>query len=202
MGTGTGTGTGALAPGFRQEIRYESTEGALLLEEKRTVAVYPELAGYRLAMDFRFRAPQDKPVMLERTPRTEQHPWGGYAGLSCRLARNFMNPVITTDKGTRTAEEAHGLPARWCDYSGRLDGARDRWAGIALFDHPDNPRHPSPMLTYDYKDLQFLQAAFLCEAGYRIEPGEELHLRYGVYVHDGPFPAEEAERLAAAAAAI
>jgi hypothetical protein len=41
------------------------------------------------------------------------------------------------------------------------------------------------MLTYDYKDLQFLHAAFLLEKPYVLEKGETLELNYTFYVHDG-----------------
>src|SRR6185436_6837757 len=37
-------------------------------------------------------------------------------------------------------DQAWGKRADWCDYSGPVDG---KTLGIAIFDHPSNPRHPT-----------------------------------------------------------
>jgi hypothetical protein len=42
---------------------------------------------------------------------------------------------------------AWGKPARWVDYSGRIEGQP---VGIAMFDHPANLRHPTPWHARDY----------------------------------------------------
>ncbi|MBO9599457.1 MAG: PmoA family protein [Cohnella sp.] len=174
-------------PGFRQRIAYVTHMGEALLREERTVSVVPlpESDGYLIRWHSEF-APVSGDVTLDRTEATEQSPWGGYAGLSCRMARNYLGPDITTDEGALRAEEAHGRPFRWCDYSGKLDGYLEkRRAGVCLMDAPGNPRHPTRMLTYDYKDMQFLHAAFLYGEPYTLRAGETLTLDYGIFVHDG-----------------
>lgn len=184
-------------PGFRQRIAYVTHEGEALLREERAVSVVPlpESGGYLIRWQGEF-APVSGDVMLDRTEATEQSPWGGYAGLSCRLARNYLGPDITTDAGAFRAEEAHGRPFRWCDYSGKLDGYLEkRRAGICLMDAPDNPRHPTRMLTYDYKDMQFLHAAFLYGEPYTLRAGETLTLAYGLFVHDGAADSATMERI-------
>ncbi|WP_276353298.1 PmoA family protein [Cohnella caldifontis] len=181
--------------GFRTGISYVAEDGVNLLKEKREVSVTEAEEGYLLRWQAEFTA-QELDLILDRTPCTEKEPWGGYAGLSCRLERNFLGPDITTDLGTRLAEEAFGRPFRWCDYTGKLDGYTEaRHAGICLMDHPENPRFPTSFLTYDYKDLQFLSAAFLFHEPYSLRSGESLSLRYALYVHDNKADAVTIERL-------
>ena len=46
---------------------------------------------------------------------------------------------IINSEGHRD-KEAWGKRAAWCDYYGPLNG---QTVGVAIFDHPDNPRHPT-----------------------------------------------------------
>lgn len=171
--------------GFQQSISYVTHEGDTLLKEERTISIAASEGGYLIRWQGAF-TPEGGDVTLNRTEVNERSPWGGYAGLSCRLGRNYLGPVITTDQGVFTAEDAHGQPFNWCDYAGKLDGYLEkRWAGICLMDDPSNPRHPTRMLTYDYKDMQFLHAAFLHGEPYTLRAGETLRLRYAFFVHDG-----------------
>lgn len=171
--------------GFRQDLSYVTYEGKTILKEKREVIVEEESGGYVIHWQGSF-TPTEGDITLDRTENTEQSPWGGYAGLSCRLNRNFLGPIITTDLGELTAEDAFGKSFKWCDYTGKLDGyIEEHFAGVCLFDHPSNLRHPSPKLTYDYKDMQFLSAAFLYDEPYVVKQGETLTLNYTFFVHDG-----------------
>ena len=53
---------------------------------------------------------------------------------------------IVLSTGLRDAE-AWGKRAEWCDYSGPVNG---KTVGIAIFDHPQNPRHPTWWMVRDY----------------------------------------------------
>jgi len=46
---------------------------------------------------------------------------------------------IINSEGQRD-KEAWGKRAAWCDYYGPLNG---KTVGVAIFDHPGNPRHPT-----------------------------------------------------------
>lgn len=60
-----------------------------------------------------------------------------------------------------------------------------------MFDHPDNPRSPSPWYastkadTYGEGWANFVNAAFLWDDPLTIAANEDLDLRYRVIVHDG-----------------
>ena len=53
---------------------------------------------------------------------------------------------IVLRTGLRDAE-AWGKRAAWCDYHGPVNG---KTVGIAIFDHPQNPRHPTWWMVRDY----------------------------------------------------
>lgn len=170
-------GTGA---GLWHELEWVTAQGEPLLHDRRTLIVRPPGAASAYTLDWAFRfTPLVDEVVLERKVE-----WGGYAGLSIRLPRSFLRPQVRNSEGHTTSEETHRARARWTDYAGWIDGlGRKAWAGVAMLDHPRNPRHPTPWLTYDRPGLQFLNAAFLRDEPYVLRRGETLHLAYRLLVH-------------------
>ncbi|MDA1044517.1 MAG: PmoA family protein [Verrucomicrobia bacterium] len=84
---------------------------------------------------------------------------------------------------------AWGKRARWCDYSGPVKG---KTVGIALMDHPQNPRHPAWWHARDYglcAANPFGQSAFENKApgsgDLELAAGESLTFRYRVLIHNG-----------------
>ena len=53
---------------------------------------------------------------------------------------------IVNSAGVRDGQ-TWGKRAEWCDYYGPVEG---RTVGIAIFDHPKNPRHPTWWHVRDY----------------------------------------------------
>jgi hypothetical protein len=87
-------------------------------------------------------------------------------------------------------EEAWGLPARWVDYTGPVDGAL---VGIAMLSHPSSFR-PTPrwhVRTYGlFAANPFGQADFpkpesAKQGAYTIKKGDSITLRYRVLLHRG-----------------
>jgi len=101
---------------------------------------------------------------------------------------------IVTSEGHRDVE-AWGKRAAWCDYSGPVG---NRWMGIAIFDHPGNPRHPTWWHVRDYglfaanpfgrHDFERLQDA--TAGNWVLRAGDRRTFRYRLYLHEGD--AEEA----------
>jgi hypothetical protein len=101
------------------------------------------------------------------------------------------NGAIVSSTGARNETEIWGNSFDWCDYRGELGGKR---VGIAIFPHPENFR-PSWFHARDYGMIA--ANAFGRQAmgkGERsavtVQPGEELRLRYGVFIHADP-PGQE-----------
>ena len=85
--------------------------------------------------------------------------------------------VMTNSEGQTNPKD--GTPARWLDYSGAIEG---RAAGVALMDHPANPRHPAPWLNFQN---QTFGPAPTHREPYAWEPGESLRFRYRAFFHAG-----------------
>jgi hypothetical protein len=83
-----------------------------------------------------------------------------------------------------------GKRAAWCDYSGPVDG---KIVGIAVLDHPGNPRHPTWWHVRDYGLLAanpFGQHDFENGTNRRageltIPSGQSVKFRYRVILHEG-----------------
>jgi len=163
------------------DLQYASADEVVLTERRRVTVEQPRADGsYALDWHLTFTAP-DKDVLLERTPPDEK-PWGGYGGLSYR-ATGAMRQFRVIDSEGRRGAEAHGKPARCMDFSG-LVGPAGTPAGVAMFDHPDNPRHPSPWYV-SVKGMGYFNPAFLFAEPYTLPAGKSLTLRYRLLVHPG-----------------
>lgn len=78
-------------------------------------------------------------------------------------------------------ENSNGKTARWVAYQGTAQNGRD--AVVAIFDHPDNPRHPS--FWQSRTQYPYLNPSFTCKEDYTLAAGKSLTLRYGILVHHG-----------------
>lgn len=90
----------------------------------------------------------------------------------------------------KTDDDVWGMRAKWVSMSGPV---QDRVLGIAVFDHPSNPRFPT---RWHARDYGLLAANPFCEhemdktqtkgAGdYKLPAGESVTLRYRVLIHEG-----------------
>lgn len=84
---------------------------------------------------------------------------------------------------------AWGKRAKWCDYSGPVDG---RMLGIAIFDAPTNPRHPSWWHARDYGlcaanpfGISYFEDKPRGSGDYELPKGHELKFDYRILIHDG-----------------
>ena len=111
------------------------------------------------------------------------------AGQETRPTEPRRTGLISNSEGQMTEAEVRGKRAQWADYSGELQGEK---LGIAIFDHPRNPRHPTYWHTRGYgmfaanmfavSDLGQDKAH---DGSLTLRPGQELRLRYRVVIHPG-----------------
>lgn len=170
------------------ELSYHPSDAPAVLTEERTIHVSaPDGEGlYRIDWMGRFTA-GDANVLLDRTPiqgEKNGQSWGGYAGLSVRLAKNITGWQVIDSEGRKDLA-AHGQKSRWMDFSGRF--AQSQAAGVTIFDHPDNLRHPSPgFVIMDPKPpFGYFSPALLFNEPYTLPAGKSLTLRYRVLIHPG-----------------
>ena len=135
------------------------------------------------------------PATAVRLDRTEYTTWGGYGGLTLRGAAELVDTRLLLPDGS-THDRLVGQPAAWCDLSGTVTaGGASAPAGLAMFDHPGNRRHPVPFYASTFNGYgegawtNFFNAAFLFHDGMDLAAGEELRIRHRVVVHDGHWSA-------------
>ena len=93
--------------------------------------------------------------------------------------------VISNSEGQRD-EACGGARARWCDYSGpSLDNSV---AGVAILDHPANPRHPTAW--HNWNNMTIIASLTYYEP-LVLKAGRSLAMNWRVIAHAGD--AEEAE---------
>ena len=96
---------------------------------------------------------------------------------------------IVTSEGKKDAE-AWGSKANWCDYWGPVEG---KTAGVAIFDNPANPRHPTwwHVRTYGlfaanpFGQAQFEKLPDKNAGEFKIPAGQSVTFRYRFYFHEG-----------------
>ena len=132
-----------------------------------------------------FTAEQE--AVLDRTPPKEQS-WGGYAGLSIRYAKELSNRAAIGPDGPLTFDsgDRHRSHAVAVDYAGEIRGGP---VGVALMDHPGNPRHPTPWYLIRSPQMGYTNAALLNDEPMTLGAGQTLDLRYRVVVHGGRWDA-------------
>jgi hypothetical protein len=163
-------------------LGYHPAGKSTVLTEMRVITVSaPDVNGrYRIDWYSMFTT-GEKDVLLSRTPIPGEEGgkgWGGYAGLSIRMAKATRGFQFVDSQGQKD-KQIHGKKARWVDFSGELPDGKE--AGIAIFDHPDNLRHPSPW--YVEKGMPYFSPAVLFDKPYTIAARANLQLRYRILIH-------------------
>lgn len=162
---------------------------AVMTELRKLTITQPDADGrYRIDWTSEFTA-GNAPVDLGRTPLANEEngkPYGGYAGLSARLVLQPDGWSIRTSEGKTGAPASHGQNARWMDFS-------SPGAGIAICDHPDNLRHPSPWYVHDSRPMSYFSPAVLFNKPLILDAEQSLKLRYRILIHSKPMSVEDIE---------
>ncbi|NBV85271.1 MAG: hypothetical protein EBS01_03170, partial [Verrucomicrobia bacterium] len=90
----------------------------------------------------------------------------------------------------KTDAEVWGTRAEWVDMSGPVNGTT---VGIALLDHPQNPRHPTRWHARDYGlfaanpfcEHDMNKAAPAGTGDLKLAPGQRITFRYRIILHPG-----------------
>lgn len=190
------------------EWRVNETNAVLLTEERTMrLALDADIAdAWHIDWDQHWTA--TTPVRFEVTPWPESS-WGGYAGLNYRPARAQAGEESILAAGASGVDEVHGRRAPWAAYTGLVDGAetdepnRPASGGVALLQHPGNPRYPDPIYTFSAAtDFGFLATAPLMRDGLTLDAGEALRIRTRVLVLPAQADAEQLEAAQASFVAI
>jgi len=150
-------------------------DGKALLNERRTIRLHA-LPNNERCLD----------LIIELTPAGGSVTFGKtpFGFLGFRVAKTMGvhdgGGTIRNSEGGVNEEEVLWKRARWVDYSGRVTPGETN--GLALFDHPGNPRFPT---YFHVRNDGWVGASFCCEEPYELDAGETLTLRYRLYAHHG-----------------
>ena len=178
------------------EINYHPAPHAQsILTEQRVIEVSaPDKEGnYHQDWTMTFTAGSEE-VQLDRTPppgEPEGVSWGGYAGLSVRLASGITHVQAITTLAAEPVKFTDGCyrgAAAAMDYSGLFEG---REAGFAIVDCESNLNSPSPWYAINTEPMHYFSPAVICQHPRTIKAGGQLILRYRVIVHPGRWSAEQ-----------
>jgi hypothetical protein len=160
----------------------DTSKKALLTERRKTTVQLLEKGEWLLILDLHFEAKET--VTLGRSQ---------FGMVGVRMAKsigvNDGNGTIRNSEGKVNEKEVFWRAAKWVDYSGAIMGRTVE--GITLFDHPSNPNHPS---VFHVRNDGWMGASLTFDGPRKIEPGQPLRLRYGLYVHAGQPSVEALER--------
>lgn len=149
----------------------------VLLIEKRHMEIrpVPDATSWLLIVDSEFLAPKGQSATFEGS---------GFGLMSARMAKSIGvhdgGGRILNSEGQLNEEQIFRKPARWCDYSGRLTA--DGFAGITLLNHPGNPNNPT---AYHVRNDGWMCNALSLETPLTVGDTSPLHVRHGLWVHEG-----------------
>lgn len=114
---------------------------------------------------------------------------GGFAFRLNESFREDKGARLRNSEGQSGTKEIWGKPARWTDFSADVAGTR---AGVALFDHPANLRHPTRWHARGYglnAANPFALKSFTkdpaADGSYTLPAGRNLILRYRAVIYEG-----------------
>jgi hypothetical protein len=175
-----------------EDLEWQDNDFKPMLDERRTVRFF-EFPDHNRGIDFTLEfTPVSGPVKFGDTKE---------AGLcSVRMANAISAHATITESTGATAtgnsksdkeeKAVWGKAADWCDESGEIDG---KPYGVAIFDNPANPRHPSTwhvrlygLMSANIFGLHDFDKANPKGAGdFTIDPGKTVTFKYRVVVHAG-----------------
>jgi hypothetical protein len=174
---------------IRSANRWVAPDGRVICTDQRTFRVYARPARERL-FDFEItiQAPAEGPVVLGDTKE---------GTMAIRVAETMRLVRGKKEKGEGRIVQSTGVRdgatwgkrATWCDYSGPVEG---KTVGVAIFDHPSNPVHPTYWHVRDYglfaanpfgiHDFDKKPAG---AGDITIPAGQSLTWKYRFYLHEG-----------------
>ncbi len=181
------------------------TEGDKIMSEKVKMIVHrisPHQDGLRgRAVDFEFVwTPTDKAVTLRGS---EGKSYGGFSvrfrpfipaetlkkNPRAEAKRSEANAITISNGALGTVAENDRTETRmaWADYTSMFDG-REQRSGATIF---ASKSHPDFMPTWMTRYYGALCVGWPGVDGRKFEPGEEIQLRYRIWIHDGAVTPEQ-----------
>ena len=146
----------------------------IYLRESRQLTFYATPENFRLIdVALELSPGSSESIELGKTP---------FGFLAARVAQSMTvfdgSGEIINSNGQRNEQGAHWQNSAWIDQSGPI--APERWGGIALFDHPENPEHPN---AWHCRNDGWAGTSLNLNRAWTIEPVNPLKLHYRIHLH-------------------
>jgi hypothetical protein len=172
---------------IRSRNKWVAADGTVVCTDERTLRIYNPGRARERVLDFEIA------LLASNGDLTFGDTKEGTMALrlaeTMRLTRSAGKGHIVNSAGVRDGR-TWGKRADWCDYYGPVGG---KIVGVAIFDHPQNPRHPTwwhvrdyglfaanPFGKHDFEGLADKDAADLT-----VPAGQSVTFRYRLYLHEG-----------------
>jgi hypothetical protein len=168
-----------------------AADSRAVLKEERLIKISSPDAHPEYHIDWTSTFSAVETVTLDRTPPKAESS-GGYAGLSVRFAKSFVERQASSLEGPITFDGGNRHRGRGVarEFNGFVDGVP---VGLAFLDHPQNPRHPTPWYLVGSPVMNYVNAAVLNDEPLTLDAGERLILRYRLIVHRDRWDANRLE---------
>jgi len=161
-------------------MEWNDASGKTLLTEDRDMIFYsdPKLR----TIDFKITLTAAEDVTFGDTKE------GAFAIRLAAITSEKKGLKMTDSDGRATMANIWGKRSNWVDYAAEVDGES---LGVAIFDSPQNPRHPTYWHARDYGLFAlnpFGQKAFeeeKEESHWKLPKGQKLTFRWRVVIHPG-----------------
>ena len=175
---------------IRSRNKWVALNGEVVCTDERTFRVYARPDTERV-FDFTITIfAGDKPLVLGDTKE---------GSMAMRLAESMRLKPNQYNKGKPTGHIVQstgvrdnatwGKRAAWTDYYGPVEG---HLVGVAIFDHPTNPRHPTWWHVRNYGlfaanpfGLHYFEGKPRGTGDFTVPAGKSVTFRYRFYIHEG-----------------
>ena len=178
----------SITDGLTQQLDWQTPATNIVLKETRTLKLH-ECPGATLLT---WRSKLETPPGRDAVELTGHHYYGlGARFLQCMDGQgSFINATGKLGEVVRGDERL--VPARWASFSAATEG---KTITFAIFDHPENPRHPNKLFSMA-KPFGYLACTLnLWKEPLVLKAGASLDLRYGVALLDGSADPAALEKL-------
>lgn len=174
---------------IRSADKWVALDGKVICTDERTFRVYARPNNERL-FDFEvtLKAPADRELILGDTKEGSMAIRVAETMRVVRGKKQKGEGHIVQSTGVRD-EKTWGKRAEWCDYYGPVQG---KTVGIAIFDHPSNPVHPTYWHVRDYGlfganpfGIHDFEKKAPGTGNMVIAPGKSVTFKYRFYLHEG-----------------
>jgi hypothetical protein len=172
---------------IKERNKWVTAKGDLVCTDERILRIYNPGAAPERVVDFEITL---HPANGDLTfGDTKEGSMAVRLAETMRLKGKVGKGHIVNSAGVRDGD-TWGKRAEWCDYYGPVDG---KTVGIAIFDDPRNPRHPTTWHVRDYGlfaanpfGLHDFEKLSDKKAGDLVVPaGKSVTFRYHFYLHEG-----------------